>query len=186
MTKRGFSKKHSKWISEGMGRLMIHGLDSLGLKHKIHMAIIMLKYKLSYIDFYNIFMEFGFGWGNESDDFEIIGYLAGKEAVRKKYGTSIASRLCLIADDYNLSSGDWDVTRLVVSLVDQNGNITPFANDYVSLETHGPGEVIGPNPTALCGGAVAMWIRTNGKPGEIKIKGKCSRFETDQIIIKVI
>ena len=63
----------------------------------------------------------------------------------------------------------YDVTRVELVALDQNGNRVPFANHVINVKVDGPAKVIGPDSFALIGGARAFWVRTVGKKGEITL-----------------
>ena len=79
-----------------------------------------------------------------------------------------------------------DATRVVYRVLDKAGNILPYINESIEFEVSGPGEVIGPKVTALIGGCIAVWIRTTGEKGYIKLKASINTLEAKEIVLKVI
>ena len=65
-----------------------------------------------------------------------------------------------------MSNGNFAV---VYKMVDDNGNILPYANDPMMLSTVGPIEVIGPSIISLQGGMGGTYVRTTGKAGDAKL-----------------
>lgn len=109
-------------------------------------------------------------WGDEQVEYRFDGYKDGrviksvtKTAVLSKSLTASADSLTLIEDK------TYDVTRIELRCVDQNGNQLPFANNAVKVTIDGPAKIIGPDQFALIGGDRAFWIRTIGKSGEITV-----------------
>lgn len=125
-------------------------------------------------------------WGMAWSDGELVGYIGQKEAIRRKYcANPVASSLVGAADDEKLSAAEMDATRVVYKLLDQYGNLIPYASDFVKLSIIGPGEIIGPDTIALIGGCIAVWVRTRNTKGEILLSASCSRFEANIIKITV-
>jgi beta-galactosidase len=125
-------------------------------------------------------------WGLKWRKGEFIGYLNGEEVKRKKYcADPLASKLVGIADEYVLSAGDIDATRIVYKIVDQENNLIPYINETLKVYVDGEGELIGPSEMSLIGGCIAIWVKTKGVKGKIILSASCSRFFANKIIIKV-
>jgi len=107
-------------------------------------------------------------WG----DLRIDGFIQGKQVISKKYsGKGVDQKFSLVADDLSLVGDGADTTRVVLAVTDEYGAIRPFANDAITLELDGPGEILGDNPFALIGGTGAIWIRTKEQAGVIHLRG---------------
>ena len=123
-------------------------------------------------------------WGCSFFEIEFIGYLSDREVVRRKMtNVPVPTALAAIADDAELSADGIDVTRVVYKLVDQEGNLMPYINEYIEFEIDGPGSIIGPSKTALIGGCIGVWVKSSETAGKITLKAKCSRFAAKDIVI---
>lgn len=106
-------------------------------------------------------------------DLRIEGYIGGKKVIERKMSGRGADRQLLVkADGRELVGDGIDMTRVVMKITDEFGEVRPFANGPISLTIEGPGEIIGENPFALSGGAGAVWIRTKKSPGTIRLTAK--------------
>ncbi len=184
LKKEGFKVKDRKTLKKIIIKIMKNGMQ-LSLTDKLKMATIMKKYKISTKDVVDLYSKIVGGWGTKDNTYEFVGYIDNKEVIRKKKGDSYAYKLIIEADDKELKAIDYDATRVVFKLVDQYDNILPYINEYIKFKVEGPGELIGPEKTALIGGCIGTWIKTTGEKGTINIKGKCSRFESEEIEIEV-
>lgn len=120
-------------------------------------------------------------WGMRWEDATFIGYVNGKEVIRKHYSrNSFPTQLILTVDDSGLNAGDWDATRVVVKVIDQFDNIMPFFSEAVNIYVEGVGELIGPSQVSLIGGQIAFWVKTTGKTGKINISVSCPRLEKEE------
>ena len=117
-------------------------------------------------------------------DLRIEGYLQGKLAVTKHYsGSGADKQFVLLADDKELIADGADVTRVVMRVTDEFGNVRPYANDPITLTLEGPAELIGDNPFALSGGRGAVWVRAKETPGRIRLTAKHPRLGSQTVEI---
>lgn len=109
-------------------------------------------------------------WGDEQVEYRFDGYKDGR-VVKSVTKTAVMSKsLVASADSLTLAEDKtYDVTRIELRCVDQNGNQLPFANNAVKVSVDGPAKIIGPDQFALIGGDRAFWIRTIGKSGDITV-----------------
>lgn len=119
----------------------------------------------------DIFTKYIGNWGDSQVSYRFEGYI-GDECVKTVTKTAINKlSLEVSADSTELEENDtYDVTRIVLKAVDQNGNRMPFANNGITVRTTGPIEVIGPKTFSLLGGDRAFWIKTTGKSGKGIVK----------------
>ena len=72
-----------------------------------------------------------------------------------------------------------------MAMRDQNGNVLPFYQEPVELETEGPIAVIGPKVTLLRGGMGGTYVKTVGKSGRAVLKIRAGQAEPVQIVFQV-
>jgi len=126
--------------------------------------------------------KFRFDWG----DLRIDGYIAGKQVIsRTLSGKGIDSKFVMAADDNELVADGADTTRVVLRVTDEYGNVHPSSNDPVMFTLEGPGQLIGDNPVAMMGGVMAVWVRAQEQPGEIKLTAKHLRLGTQSVVFTV-
>lgn len=121
------------------------------------------------------------------DDAEItaVGIIDGVEVAKhtlKPYGKPY--KLLLKVDDSEIYADGSDCTRVVVSVVDQNGSVLPYANIPVVFEINENGLLIGENPLVLEAGRGAVYIKSGEKAGKIVLKVK-SQYISDEAEIEV-
>jgi beta-galactosidase len=120
----------------------------------------------------------------EFGDLRVEGYLQGKLAITKHYSGSGADRkFVLLADDKELIADGADVTRVVMRVTDEFGNVRPYANDSIALTLEGPAELIGDNPFALFGGRGAVWVRAKESAGQVRLTAKHPRLGSQTVEI---
>lgn len=122
-------------------------------------------------------------WG----DLRIEGYLQGKLAITKRMsGRGVDTKFLLLPDDTELMADGADLTRVVLRVTDEFGNVQPFANDAIKLQLEGPAEIVGDNPFSLVGGTGAIWIRAQQTAGTVRLKAVHPSLGTQQAAIKLV
>jgi len=109
------------------------------------------------------------GWG----DIRIDGFLAGKQVIsRTMSGTGVDHAFRLVPDETSLLADGADMTRVVLRVEDEYGNIRPFAADAIGFEVSGPATLVGDNPFGLIGGTGAVWLRAGDRAGKVTLTAK--------------
>jgi len=121
-------------------------------------------------------------WG----DLRLEGYMRGKLAITKHYsGKGVDMKFTLLPDDSTLIADGADTTRVVLRVTDEFGAIRPFANDAITFDLQGRGEMIGDNPFALVGGTGAVWIRAKEEPGTVRLVAIHPQLGKQQIEVAI-
>jgi beta-galactosidase len=102
---------------------------------------------------------------------------------RKMSGKGVDKQFIVTPDDSELLGDGIDMTRVVLKVADEFGNVRPFANAAISLSIEN-GEIIGENPFALVAGVGAIWVKSTEKAGTIRLTAKHVRLGTKTIEIK--
>jgi beta-galactosidase len=119
-------------------------------------------------------------------DVKIEGYIGGKLVKTQMLsGSGKDIDLKVLPDDTELFGDGRDATRVVLMIVDEYGNMRPFASAAISFSLTGPGELIGENPLALAGGAGAVWVKAKEGAGVINLTAKHAVLGTRSISIEV-
>ncbi len=125
---------------------------------------------------------FGWGWG----DLRVEGYIKGELKLTKFYsGRGVDRKFEAVADDAELIADGADVTRVVLRVTDEFGNVRPFANDPIQFKLEGPADLIGDNPFSLFGGVGAVWLRAKEQAGTVRLTAAHPRLGTQTVIVTV-
>ena len=100
-------------------------------------------------------------------------------------GSGVDAALSLEADDRELAGDGRDATRVVLRLTDEYGNSRPMSTGAVQLTIAGPGEIVGPNPFALSGGAGAIWVKAREAAGVIRLDAEVHGLRPQRVEITV-
>ncbi len=129
----------------------------------------------------NLHDAIGKGW----DDLRIEGYIGGRKVIEKKMsGKGVDKQFIVAPDDTELFADGIDMTRVVLKVTDEFGNVRPFAHAAISFSIEN-GEIIGENPFALVAGVGAVWVKSTEKAGMLRLTAKHSRLGSKMIEITV-
>ncbi|MGA2508211.1 MAG: glycoside hydrolase family 2 TIM barrel-domain containing protein [Chitinispirillaceae bacterium] len=96
----------------------------------------------------------------KAGELKAVGYIGGTVAatiIRKTPGIPV--RLAMAPDDTVLEEGG-DMTRVVVTAVDSNGQVVPQTSEIVVLSVSGAGDFLGESPITLEDGKTAFFVKT--------------------------
>ena len=126
--------------------------------------------RMSFGQMYDLIAKYFINWGDEQVTYRYDGYKDGK-LVKSVTRTAVNSLSLEVKPDSDTLIEDktYDVTRVELRCVDQNGNQVPYANHAIEVKVDGPAKVIGPDKFALIGGDRAFWLRTVCKSGTVTV-----------------
>ena len=185
-TAEGLDHKSAAALTEALNTAGVRGF-LLPPKYYAEVVYAFLHGRMSFQKIYDIVTKYFANWGNEQITYTFEGYKDGQ--LIKTITRTAVNEISLIAkaDSTVLHEGDtYDVTRIELCAVDQNGNRLPFANNAVNIRVDGPAKVIGPSSFALIGGDRAFWVRTTGKKGDIKLTVEAEGMETQVIELSAV
>jgi len=125
-------------------------------------------------------------WGMCWESGIISGFVDGRKVIEKKFAKDpLPTHFCAVPDDTKLDRGSKDVTRVLVSIADQEENVLPFADTIVRVSISGPARIQGPDCFALKGGSIGFYIESNGEPGTLHVLVETDGFEPQKFDIDV-
>lgn len=127
-------------------------------------------------------------WGDRWRGGEFVGYIDGKRVGSKEYvADTYVADLKAVIDDRELLNTEVDTTRVTCTFVDQIGNLIPYYNGIIQVETEGDLEVIGPKTISVIGGSIAFWVKTkaNLQEGSAKIMVKSLNTEIEDKVFHI-
>ncbi len=137
---------------------------------KLKFLYLMKKKKLTYKDALSLVERYILHWDEPTVKWKVEG-IKNKSVVKELiYEPFVKGSLVLIHDEKPLVEKEsYDVKRIVVQHVDQNGQILPLSNEVISITLSSNLQLIGPSSIALRSGQGAFYVRSKGKEGEGKI-----------------
>ena len=163
-----------------------YGFSALPARYKAELAAIMVRYKMTFEDGYNLFGKYVGNWGGEATKWRFDAVKNGEviASVTKTPGKKL--HLEVKVSKTELAEGEtYDMAAVRIRIVDENGNSAPYAQYPLAFETTGPIEIAGPSAAVLEGGMSGLYIRTTGETGHAELTIRCADLEVQNISFEV-
>ena len=166
LSEEGFAPRQEKYVKELLNYSAAEGSSRLPLRIKLRAAWLMLRYRMSFQDAYDLFQKYIGNWGGEATSYRFEAVKDGKVVKTVCRTPMTECRLSVRPSHTELTEDDtYDAALLRLSMTDQNGNVLPFFSGPVKIETEGPVSVLGPETATLRGGLGGTFLRTEGRAG---------------------
>ncbi|HEX2958336.1 MAG TPA: glycoside hydrolase family 2 TIM barrel-domain containing protein [Chitinispirillaceae bacterium] len=108
-------------------------------------------------------------------ELKAIGSIGGVQKVTHSVWNPGNPTTLLVQSDTNVIYENGDMTRVVVSLLDEHGQILHLRADSITLSASGAGDFIGETKTVLEGGQMAFYVKTRAdQRGTITCQASCA------------
>ncbi len=170
----GFSEREKRIIRKILVSMQHHSLEPT-LSDKLLFFYLMKKRNLTYEDAVSLVEKYLLHWDDNTLIWRFEGIYKGevvKTVVLEPYREG-SLRITTESDALE-EKETYDVKRIVVSHVDQNGQILRLSNEPVSIEISPEISLIGDDMISLRGGQGAFYVRSNRKEGlaRITVRGR--------------
>jgi len=178
----GFEGKKAEILRHCLGSAGKHGLANMPLADKLKMGYAMLKYKMSFADGVALYGKYVGNWGGEATRWHFDGVKDGKVIATQTRCPSDKLRL-----DVNVSSNElreaasYDMAAIRIRVVDEFGNVAPYAQLPVCLEVVGDIELVGSCIVTAEGGMCGAYVKSSAKAGEGKLIISAEGLESVEI-----
>ena len=187
--KEGFPPKQAELVKDILNHAARFGFTHLPPQVMAKAGWLMARYGMKYEEAYDLYTKYIGTWGGEATVYRFDALKNG-EVVKSVVKTPV-KRLSLhmkvnetVWDEgsgrdlsrmpVHLKEGDtYDVAQVRICVTDQNGNVLPFYQDSLTMEVHGPLEIIGPKSVPMRGGMGGTYVKTTGQtgPGYLTVSG---------------
>jgi len=157
----------AKSILRAIGKYGNH----LPLKIKLKVVYLLKKYKLTYDQGVKMFYKYMSGWGTDKTSYRFEGYIKDElvKTVYKENNEEFEFLLDVKSKELQIED-TYDVTRCVISKVNQRNEVIPYSFDPINIKVTGSIELIGPSEVSLQSGVIAFWVKTKSRgKGKITI-----------------
>ncbi len=177
-TREGFPPAKAKPLKEALLAAGKYGLANMPLADKAKMGWCMLRYGMSYADGYELYGKYVGNWGGEATRWRFDGKIGGKTVVSRTRCPGGRLHLEVLASQTVLREGDcYDMAALRIRLLDEFGNVAPYAQLPVRIRTEGPLELAGPELVTAEGGMCGAYVKTAGRRGKAAVTVSCEQTE---------
>lgn len=169
-TQEGYPDGKAALISECLSAAAKYGFAALPLKIKLKLAWAMLRYKMSFADGVELYGRYVSNWGGAATRWRFDAMRGDKcvKSVTKAPGSAL--HLDVRVSSAELCEGaSYDMAAVRIRVMDEYGNLAPYAQLAVRLELKGAAELVGGDVITLEGGMGGTYIKTIGKSGTAEL-----------------
>ena len=125
-------------------------------------------------------------WGGEATLWRLIAVKDGMVAATYTCGPGSRLHLEVTPSHTNLREGDtYDMASVRIRILDEHGNIAPYAQLPVQFTLEGEAELAGPGVVTAEGGMTGTYVRTVGRTGEARLTIHTEQTEAVTLIFKI-
>ncbi len=182
----GFDKQKSELIRSCLLAIQKRGLSGLTAADKAKMGYAMVKYGLRYEDAYALYGKYIGNWGGEATQWRLDAEVGGQVVASRTCSPSHKLHLEVRPSHTDLKEGaTYDMAALRVRILDEYGNLAPYAQLPVRFTLEGPAQLVGPNVVTAEGGMTGTYVKTVGLNGEARLTVSTDQTEDVTFIFHV-
>ena len=183
----GYNEKTAACIKACLIDAATNGPSALTLATKLRMVKLLLK-GFTMADAFRLYGKYMGNWGGKAPEYRFEAYKNGQLAVSVVKAPPTKVSISASISSTELVEGDtYDMALIRITAHDENGNRASYFNEPVSFSVSGAVDLVGPELTALRGGAGGTLVRTNSTPGNgqltITVPG-CEAVTIDFTVVK--
>ena len=184
-TQEGFDRKKAELLRECLLAIQRKGLANLSPADMAKMGYAMVKYGMKYEDAVKLYGKYIGNWGGEATVWRLVA--VKDDMVSATYTCSPGTKLHLevIPSHTALKEGDtYDMASVRIRILDENGNVAPYAQLPVQFRLEGAAELVGPGVATAEGGMTGTYVRSIGKAGEARLTIRTEQTEDVTLIFR--
>ena len=186
MTQAAFDKKKAELLRQCLLTIQKKGLAGMAPADIAKMGYAMVRYGLKYEDAVQLYGKYIGNWGGEATVWRLKAEKDGEVVATYTCKPSAKLHLEVKASHVALREGDtYDMAAVRVRILDENGNIAPYAQLPVRFALEGEAELVGPTVATAEGGMTGTFLKTAGKEGEARLSITAEGMEPAVLIFKV-
>ncbi len=169
-TQEGYADGKSALIGECLCAAAKYGFAALPLKYKLKLAWAMLRYKMTFADGVELYGKYVSNWGGAATRWRFDAMKGDKcvKSVTKAPGSELhldvrvsSAELC--------EDASYDMAAVRIRVMDEYGNLAPYAQTGVHLELKGAAELVGGENITLEGGMGGTYVKSVGTSGTAEL-----------------
>ncbi len=185
-TQEGFDKKKADLLRSCLLAIQKKGLAGMTPADIAKMGYAMVRYGLKYDDAVALYGKYIGNWGGEATAWRLIAVKDGEVVATYTCKPSARLHLEAAASHVALQEEDsYDMASVRVRILDENGNVAPYAQIPVRFRVEGAAELVGPETATAEGGMTGTYLRTVGQAGEARLTISTDQTEDAVLIFKV-
>ena len=185
-TQEGFDKKKAELLRSSLLAVQKRGLAGMTPADIAKMGYGMVKYGLKYSDAVELYGKYVGNWGGEATQWRLDAWKNGEVVASVTCCPSAKLHLEVTPSHTELAEGDtYDMAAVRVRILDEFGNVAPYAQLPVTFTVEGNAELVGPNVACAEGGMTGTYLKTTGESGEVKLTVSTAQTEPVTVVFQV-
>ena len=178
--------KKAKYVAKALNYIGLNGYTQISPKLALMALKCMLIYGMNINEIVDLYTKYVGDWGGKSTVYRFDAIKDGK--VAKSVTKTPMNSMML---EVNISSNtltertSYDVAAITVKAIDENGNLLPYCNEPISIQSDELLEIIGQSSISLRGGMGGFYVKTVGKKGRSTVTLSCPRVENIKLEIDI-
>lgn len=186
-TQEGFDKAKADLLRSCLLTLGRKGLAGMNPADYARMGWAMARYGIKFQDAYALYGKYVGNWGGAATVWRLDGEKDGAVAASVTLCPSAKLHLELTPSKTDLAEGNtYDMAAVRIRVLDENGNLAPYAQLPLELTVDGPAELVGPRVIVAEGGMAGTYLKTRGLSGKVRltVRNPQTGAETLEFIVK--
>ena len=186
-TQEGFDHKKAELLRECLLLLKRKGVANLNPADMAKIGYAMMKYGMKYEDANALYGKYIGNWGGEATVWRLDAMKNGEVIASRTCTPSTKLHLEVTPSTMVLREGDtYDMAAVRIRILDENGNVAPYAQLPVKLKLEGAAELVGPDTVTAEGGMTGTYIKTTGVAGEAVLTVSTAQTESVEIAFAIV
>ena len=185
-TQEGFDTKKADLLRSCLLSIQKHGLANMTPADMAKIGYAMMKYGLKYSDAVALYGKYVGNWGGEATVWRLDAEKDGEVVASVTCCPSAKLHLEVTPSHTELTEGDtYDMAAVRIRVLDEYGNVAPYAQLPVQFALEGDAELVGPAVVTAEGGMTGTYIKTVGRPGQAKLTITTAQTEPVTVMFTV-
>ena len=162
-----FAPQQAQYVKDILNYAARFGMNHLPPQVMAKAGVLMARWHMSFDDAYQLYGKYISNWGASAMEFRFEAVKDGEVVATAVKAPATERHLRATVSHTELTEdATYDMAAIRLALVDQNGNVLPFAQEPVTLATEGDIELVGPKYAMLRGGLGGTYVKTIGTTGK--------------------
>jgi len=185
-TQEGFDPKKAELLRTCLLAIRKRGLANMTPADMAKMGYAMVKYGMKYEDAVALYGKYIGNWGGEATVWRLDAEKNGDIVASCTCSPSAKLHLEVKASHTVLEEKDtYDMAAVRIRILDENGNLAPYAQLPVQFALEGPAQLVGPALVTAEGGMTGTYLKTTGESGEGKLTITTAQTEPVEVMFVV-
>lgn len=142
---------------------------------------------MKYQDAVELYGKYVGNWGGEATQWRLDALKDGEVVASVTCCPSAKLHLEVTPSTTELREGDtYDMAAVRIRVLDEYGNVAPYAQIPVQLKLEGAAELVGPGVVCAEGGMTGTYIKTLGIPGAAKLTVSADQTDSVEVVFTVV